>query len=134
MRVLRWLLVAPSAFLGYPIGFFLGLGSIQLVTAICRPREHLVSGVCSASWSLYVEVSVLSFAASIGAVVWVVLTVLVAPSHRAYVAWVAFAIGAAFVTWLLVPFAPRLVVPNAIALLSGAIAAQLAAARFKNAT
>lgn len=133
MRVLRWLLVAPLAFLGYPIGFYLAFGSLRLVDAICGPHEHLGSGVCRESWSSYVQIFVLSFAALVGAVVWVVLAVLVAPAHRAYVAWIAFAFGVAFVVWQFSHFGLQLGVPIGTAIFSGAIAALLAP-RLVNAT
>lgn len=129
MRVLRWLLVAPLSFLGYPIGFYLAFGSLQLVDAICG--EHSVSGVCSKSWSSYVQIFVLSFAALVGAVVWVGLAVLVAPAHRAFVAWIAFAFGVAFVVWQFSGL--QLGVPIGTAIFSGAIAALLVP-RLVNAT
>lgn len=120
-----------------PIGYVVAVLTVVLLTQLLHrlcPAEHLVSGMCTATWYSGAELAAFAFATALGAAVWVVLPVLAAPAYRYRVAWFAFAFGAAFATWFTTQVGVGFAVPFGSALAAGAISALLLSLRYKHAT
>ena len=133
MRLLRWLLVPLLAPLGYIVAVLTVILLTQLLRRTCPP-ESVVSGACTASWYPDAELGAIALATALGAAVWVTLPALAAPSRRNLVAWIAFACGVLFASWLTFQVGLGFAVPFGSALVAGAIAALLITSRFKRAT
>jgi hypothetical protein len=133
VNALRWILALVLAPVGYVAAFVMAGLLVQLMSRFC-PAELQVSGVCTASWYPVAEMISLAVATAIGAAVWVVLPVLVAPAHRSKVAWVAFASGTALAVWFVSQFGSEFALPFASALIGGSTAALITASRNKRAT
>ncbi len=133
VHALRWVLVLLLAPFGYVAAVLTSVLLTQLLRRLCPP-EHVVSGLCTAAWYSGAELTVFAFATALGAALWVVLPVLAAPTHRARVAWFAFAFGAAFATWFTSQVGVGFAVPFGSALAIGAVSASLLSSRYKRAT
>jgi hypothetical protein len=120
-----------------PVGYVAAVLSVVVLTQLLRhmcPPEHVVSGMCTATWYSGAELAAFAIATALGAALWVVLPVLAAPAHRARVAWFAFALGAAFATWFTSQVGVGFAVPFGSALAVGAVSALLLSSRYKRAT
>jgi hypothetical protein len=93
MRVLRWALLVPLAIAAWYAVFATGLFTHFYVEQHFCPSEDLVSGFCQ-NQSMQIALTVLmhTFTALSAAVV-CFSAVLVAPSHKEPVVWIAFVIG-----------------------------------------
>jgi hypothetical protein len=132
LRALRSVLALASPVLGYLtsiVGSVLGASALR---HLC-PQELLVSGMCTARWYASAELALIAAFVALGASLFVALPVVFAPSHKRWVALVAYAAGAIFVsvfTWQVgLSFWP----PYAAALASGGATAAIAYVRYKSA-
>jgi|GEM_PF-3113680 len=90
--VLRWLLVVPSAFIGWYVGLIVAMLIYKMNEALC-PARFLVSGMCTAPWSpVMEELAVIVGGAVVGALV-VLLPSLMAPNHRKRIALIAYSLS-----------------------------------------
>ena len=132
LRALRWALALASPVLGYVVSIVGSVFGASALRQFCPP-ELLVSGMCTAHWYASAELAAIAAFVALGASLCVALPVAFAPSHKHWVALVAYAAGAIFVsvfTWQVgLSFWP----PYAAALLLGGVTAAIAYARHKNA-
>jgi hypothetical protein len=94
-KIIRWILVVPSAIVGWFSALFLGMALVS-VADYCCPPELVLSGACTATWYSNVVDALVVFGASISAVLAILCGVLMAPGQRKMVARVVFATGLAF--------------------------------------
>ena len=92
MNKLRWLLAAPAAIFGWYLGLFAVSGGYMLIESLC-PSEHVVSGMCFASWVPLVGNILLAFGSVVAGVMTVLLATLVAPGYKGRVALTAYMTG-----------------------------------------
>lgn len=88
LEIIRWLLVIPSAFIGWYLAFFIGVLLYSAVDSFC-PRQEFDSP-CIASWYFPVIDAVIIFGASLSAVFTILFAVLIAPKKRDFVAKIIF--------------------------------------------
>ncbi|MEZ6004003.1 MAG: hypothetical protein R3F33_07425 [Planctomycetota bacterium] len=119
-NILRWILVIPVGFVAWFVVLFAGLFALAILGWFC-PEEELVSGTCTAHWYLAAEDAWIAACAGISAIAVVALPILVAPSHRAWVATAAFLVGAACVVWFWVDGGLEEWPPAVAALLAGVV-------------
>ena len=118
MHTLRMALTVPAAIAGWYIGVIVALLVHQVDQKLC-PSEYIVSGTCGAPWSSFVSGMALASGSLVCGAFTVLLPTLVAPSHRARVALLAYGLGlTGSVYWLLHDHW----VPVAWAAIAGAIA------------
>jgi hypothetical protein len=98
---LRWLLLVPSAFIGWYVGLIVSLAIYRAHKAIC-PAHYLVSGMCHAPWTPLVENSAIITGSFLAGALVVLLPALLAPSHRKRVAWLAYGLGFLYSLYFLV--------------------------------
>lgn len=124
MQILRWILTIALAPLGYVAAVLMAMALSQWLTHVCPP-DLLVSGACTAEWYPRAETTAFAVATATGAVLWVVLPTLVAPTQRKRVAWVAYACGVAFASWFVIMAGGWLIAPCVAAVVVGAMSAWL---------
>jgi hypothetical protein len=101
VHTLRWLFVVPSAFVGWYVGLILALLINSAHKALC-PTTYIVSGMCNAPWSAFVQgLAIICGAVFSGALV-VLLPALFAPNHRKRVASIAYGLGMLLSVYFLV--------------------------------
>lgn len=118
IAAIRWLLVVPAALLGWYIAFAFVAALHSLATHFC-PLEALISGACVATWFPFAESLLSALFAGLAAGLVVLFPALVAPSHRPWIAWLAFICGLAVALYfaLQLPVAPEFSVAAAVGLL-----------------
>lgn len=89
---LRWLAVIPSAFLGWYVALFFGVGLTRLLEGFCAP-EFFVDNACTANWFRISEIALSHAFSGMAASLVVLFPVMMAPSHRFAIAIIAFVIG-----------------------------------------
>lgn len=93
MKWFRWLAIAPTSVVAWYAIFILGMFVLfGIKDHLCPPAE-LVSGQCMAWWYSYVERTIIYLFVALSAFVVVVCAAIIAPSHRIYVAGVAYLSG-----------------------------------------
>ena len=95
MTIARWILVIPSAFVGWYLALFIGLVLYSVTDSICPP-ELIDSGMCMATWSRPVKDGIIIFSASLSAILVLLFAVFIAPCKRAHVAKIIYLGGFAF--------------------------------------
>jgi hypothetical protein len=128
LRPLRWLLALASPGLGCLLAV---VGSVfgALADPYLCPPELLLSGLCTAKWFPYVQLAMVATFVALGATIFVVLPVALAPSHKHWIALVAYAVGAILVTVVAWQVGPSFWPPYAAALAAGGITAAIAYSR-----
>jgi hypothetical protein len=91
----RWALVVPSAVLAWYVAVFFGVLFSAFVVAPCSDSDAPPPQFCEAAWFVPVRLGVVPFWVGVSAIMVVTVSALVAPSHRAAVAWLAAGIGTA---------------------------------------
>lgn len=124
---LRWLAVILSAVLAWWIAFIVGLFMMSAAERLCPP-ELLISGTCNVPWWSYVVQGISSFGAALAAVLVVLVSSVVAPSHRRRVAWLTYSVG----TVVAVIMGYMFIVELSAALLAGAITAAMISRKVKH--
>lgn len=92
--MLRWLALPPALFAACLLAILLGVGLHEVAIRFC-PAQDMVSGVCMAAWFRYAEGGIITGCTGIAAAWMLVVSVLLAPSHRVAVASVVFGGGVA---------------------------------------
>jgi hypothetical protein len=128
LNLLRWLLMLPLALTGYVVAVLLAVALSSLVTWLCPP-ELMISGMCTASWYSTAEIAALSVASAIGAVLFVVVPALIAPSHSLAVALVSLLAGGSYVAWFVLQVGTSFIVPAGSAVAAGMVATWLVSLR-----
>jgi len=95
IEIMRWLLVVPSAFVGWYAALFIGLLLYSVADYFCPP-ELMISGSCHASWHSPVIDGVIIFGASLSAILVILFSVLMAPNKRKLVAKIIYLGGLLF--------------------------------------
>lgn len=91
---LRWLAIPPAIVAAWALAILLGIGLLEVAICFC-PADDMVSGMCVAPWYRYVEGGIVVGCAGIAAALILVVSVLLAPSHRVVVATVVLGGGVA---------------------------------------
>lgn len=94
MKLVRWLMLLPSAYAAWWIALIVGVLYVSFLDWLCPP-ELIFSGFCTASWYKPAFDAGVIVGAGLGAGLIMLATILIAPSHRRLVAAVAFGIGSA---------------------------------------
>ena len=81
IETIRWILVIPSAVVGWYIALFIGLILYAAVDLFCLP-EHMVSGSCQAPWHEPVFNGLVVYVSCLSTVFVLVLSVIVAPKKE----------------------------------------------------
>jgi hypothetical protein len=117
MSTLRWLLTVPVAILGWYAGIIVAISIYKSNEWLC-PTQHLVSGMCYAPWSSFIEELAIAGGSIISATLVVLLPSLAAPSRKIPTALTAYIFGAFFsIYWLFHGF----LAPAAWAITGGSI-------------
>ncbi len=133
MNTARWTLaVVLSPAVAYLLAFTVAAVLVATLTRFC-PANLLVSGHCTAGWYPVAELIAFAVAVAIGAMVFVLLPFLLAPSHKARVASLALALGVAFTSWFTWQVGWSFVVPYATGVLAGSAATWLLVRRISRA-
>lgn len=90
--ITRWILVIPSAFLGWYAALLIGMVLYVASNHFCPP-ENMYSGLCMAEWSSLVLDGILIVSAGLSAVLTLLFPVLMAPDNRILVAKFIFVGG-----------------------------------------
>ena len=101
LQTLRWLFVVPSAFVGWYVGLIVALLIYSARKALC-PTKYVVSGMCNAPWSPFVEGLAIIFGGILSGAMVVMLPTFFAPNHQKRVAWIAYGLGLLSSIYLLV--------------------------------
>ena len=132
LRAIRWALALASPVLGYLFSIIGSVFGASALRHLCPP-ELLVSGMCTARWYASAELAVIAAFVALGASLFVALPVVCAPSHKRWVALVAYAAVAIVVSVFTWQAGLRFWPPYAAALASGGVTAAIAYAHQKNA-
>jgi len=93
IKLLRWIGIVPAAIVGWYLALFIALIFHGMLDSFCPPDE-VTSGMCNASWYPFASRSVICLGAALSAFLVVLLSSLVAPSHRGTIAWTSYSVGA----------------------------------------
>jgi hypothetical protein len=95
-NVVRWVLVVPSAIVAWYFALFVGALLFGSLVAPCWSSDAPAPAFCQAAWFPLelLEQTIVPFGAGLSAVLVVLVSAIVAPSHRAAVAWIALSVGA----------------------------------------
>lgn len=96
LSIVRWLLVVPSAVVAWYFAFVLSVYVFAVVVGPCLSSDGPQPGRCEMTWLPVEFMRHLVVLSGIGlsAILVVAVSALVAPSHRAGVAWSALSVGA----------------------------------------
>lgn len=94
--VVRWILVVPSAVVGWYFALAVSALLFGFVVAPCLSSDGPQPHFCEAAWYLReaLQRGIVFFGAGLSATLVVVVSALMAPSHRTGVAWTAVCVGA----------------------------------------
>src|SRR5262245_21606338 len=94
--VIRWLLLVPSAVVAWYFAVAVSVLLRELVVGRCLGSDAPPPQYCHASWFPleFLSDALLFFGVGLSAAVVVVVAAVVAPSHKAHVAWLALGAGA----------------------------------------
>lgn len=90
---IRWALIPVVIFLGWYLALLISIGIHAFAESLC-PSEHIVSGMCFASWFTAVSKSIICLGAGLAAVFIVLFSAIVAPAKKVQVILVVYSIGA----------------------------------------
>jgi hypothetical protein len=98
--VIRWILVIPSAVAAWYVAFIFSFLVVAIVVGRCMDSEYPQPTFCEARWVQFALAHRVPIRSGIGlsAVLVVIVSAIVAPYHRAAVAWAALAVGAIVAT------------------------------------
>ena len=116
IAALRWVAVIPAALLGWYLALVIGLSLRSLATSLCPP-EDLVSDACAASWFAPVEDGIFIATAALAALLVLLFSTVICPSHKRGVAVVVFVVGTA--SAVLLGYALSIWLPPLAAVISG---------------
>ncbi len=94
VRVLRWLLIIPAAFVAWYAAFFTGIALLTGLNRLC-PAGRMVSQSCIAPWSGIIFNAAMCFGAGLAALLIMFASALLAPTHKRQVAVVTLLVGSA---------------------------------------
>jgi hypothetical protein len=128
-RVIRWLLLVPSAVVGWYFAFFISLALHEVVVGRCYDSDARPPDYCQASWfpREFLHDALVLFGVGLSAVVVVLVAALVAPSHKAHAAWVTLAAGAALA--IVAGYGTGAVAEAGVAVVAGVLAAVVVSRR-----
>lgn len=92
MNKIRWLLALVSPTSGFAVTVTAAIVLTNILEKLCPP-ELMISGLCTASWFPAAVKAAFATASFIGALVFVALPALAAPTFKSTVAWAAFGAG-----------------------------------------
>jgi hypothetical protein len=120
---IRWLLLIPSAVAAWYVAVFVSVLLREIVVGRCLGSDSPPPEYCQASWFPveFLSDALLFFGVGLSAVAVVVVAAVVAPSHKAPVAWVALGAGAILAT--VMGYSAGAVAEAAFAIASGVLAA-----------
>ena len=98
MKIFRWIMVIPSAYVGWYSVLIIGIGFYQLGISFC-PENEMDSGICVANWWMIYEKIIFVLFAGLSAMSAVTIPTYVAPSYKYQVAIIAFLIGVILAIW-----------------------------------
>ena len=101
MSWIRWLLIVPACILGWYLLFTIGMGLLGAVQFFCA-EEDMINGRCLAPWYTDVKEAGIIFLAGMSAVTVVFAAYFVAPTRKTTTAIVAFLIGSAAATYVVI--------------------------------
>lgn len=101
MSKIRWLLILPVSILGWYLVFIIGMGLLGVIEKLCS-EEQMISGRCTAYWYTNAKDALIILLAGLSAVIVVLVSYFLAPAHRSTTAIVAFLIGAAVATYVVI--------------------------------
>lgn len=98
---IRWLLIVPASIVCWYLVFTVGMGLLGAVQFFCA-EEDMISGRCLAPWYTNVKEAGIIFLAGMSAVIVVFVAYFVAPIRKITTAIVAFLIGSAAATYVVI--------------------------------
>ena len=94
MRAVRWLLLLPGVYAAWWAALLIGIAYIGILDWLCPP-DLMVSGLCTTPWYESAFDAGVVAGAGLAARLVMLAAILMAPSHRRYVAVLAFGSGSA---------------------------------------
>jgi hypothetical protein len=91
--VVRWILVIPSAIVAWYFAFLVGAALFAFLVGPCLDTDAPQPQFCEAAWFEAMRRGVFFFGAGLSAILVVVASAIMAPSHRSAVAWIAAGVG-----------------------------------------
>jgi hypothetical protein len=101
MRVLRWILLPLVCIAAWFVALFVGIIAHSVAESFC-PANRMVSGMCVAPWFETLDAWLIRFFSAFAAALIISSVYFVAPAARHLVAWIVFAVGAAYALWIAV--------------------------------
>jgi hypothetical protein len=92
--LIRWLLIVPASVAAWYLALVVGIMLLAAVSGLCPP-DQLVSGACTAPWYQTASLAVLCFGAGLAATLILIVSTLLAPTHKRQAAVATYIIGAA---------------------------------------
>jgi len=99
MTVLRWILVPLVCIAAWFAALFAGIIAHSVAESFC-PADQMVSGMCVAPWFETLDAWLIRFFSAFAAALIISSAYFVAPAARPLVAWIIFALGAAYALWI----------------------------------
>ena len=96
---LRWLLLVPAAVAAWLLAVLLATVLLGGLRRLC-PDRQVVSGMCVAPWFGPASDAVVALGAALAAIFVLRAVTVTAPSHKKFVAVVAYLAGALIAAWL----------------------------------
>ncbi len=120
---IRWFLLIPSAVAAWYVAVFVSVLLREIIVGRCLGSDLPRPEYCQASWFPleFLSDALLFSGVGLSAVTVVVVAAVVAPSHKAHVAWVALGAGAILAT--IMGYGTGFVAEAAVAIASGVLAA-----------
>ncbi len=100
LHLVRWLATIPVAVFGWLLGVLVTLLILQAHEKLC-PAEYLVSGMCYAPWSYFVERMAMAIGSILCGALVVAFATWMAPRWRRPVALVSYLAGLAVASYFL---------------------------------
>ena len=101
MSRIRWVLILPVSIVSWYLVFTIGMALLGVAANLCS-EKLMINGSCSAPWYTTAKDVLIIVLAGLSAVNVVLAAYLVAPAHKTSAAIVAFIIGAAAATYVVI--------------------------------
>jgi hypothetical protein len=119
--VIRWILVIPSAIVAWYFAFLVGATLFVSLVGPCFDTDAPQPQFCEATWFEPMRRGLFFFGVGLSAILVVVASAIMAPSHRSAVAWIAA--GAGTVMASVMGFRAEAIAEAVVAIACGTLAA-----------
>ena len=100
MKIVRWVVLIPAAVASFYVMFDLSVSSFFFLDSLLCPPEDVISDTCNNETVSSILNAFIYFSTGLSAVVIVLISTAIAPSHKEYTAWSSFGLGTIAATYL----------------------------------